>query len=245
MNHNTGTTTGEWVVAVPVESGGEDAKNDNRYLTLGVWMSLPEIADGRFDVGAFADGSVSFGTRDALNALTGEAKYEGPATGVYARGVYARPAGSAAGREGNPPVASAQVGSFDATTKLTANFGAAGDTPSMTGSVGAFMENGTPLGDWSMQLDEAVPGDDAVLLRGLVTGEADGRILSGRWGAEFFKSGYNEANDAPDMHAHPGYAAGIFSASTRDENSPQDLNALHILGAFGASRVGGDPTPTD
>ena len=142
-------------------------------------------------------------------------------------------------------MASAQVGSFDATAKLTANFGAAGDAPSMTGSVGAFMENGESLGDWSVQLGRAAPEDDAVLLKGTVAGEADGRILSGQWGAEFFKSGYDQANDAPDMHAHPGYAAGIFSASTQDENSPQDLNALHILGAFGASRVGGDPTPTD
>ena len=63
------------------------------------------------------------------------------------------------------------------------------------------------------------------------SGEADGRLLAGQWGVRFFKRAPGESDAL-----HPGYAAGTFSASTVDENTPLDLNALHIIGAFGTER---------
>ena len=221
---------GEWRLRTDIDTS-TPAKVDKHYLTLGYWLALPEIADGAFDVGAFANGSVPY-TRAELNALTGEARYRGPATGIYGRGVYGNPTGSQAGRGQDPVVTSAQVGSFIATADLSARFGAAGDAPRITGTVANFTENGASLGAWLVALGWARPADAAaVLLRGVTSGAADGRQLTGQWGAEFFKSGAETT-----ANPRPGYAAGTFTASTVDENTPQDINALHIIGAFGAER---------
>ncbi len=231
------TITGVWSVAVRETGEDTPGKDDDHYLTLGVWMSLPEIADGRFDAGIFANGNVPV-ARDTLQALTGEARYIGPATGIYGRGVYGQAADPGQGRSGRPAVESAQVGSFRATAELTADFGAATELPRLRGFVNRFMENGSSLGDWTVQLDRTDGTDhrpdDAARYEmwSRASGEADGRRLEGEWAAEFFESTVGAA----DTNLHPGYVAGTFGVTTRDEDTPQDLNALHILGAFGAER---------
>ena len=224
-----GSVEGLWQISL-VES------NDDAYLSLGAWLSLPDYADGRFDVGAFAEGSMPY-TRAALNALTnpltGDVKYEGPATGIWAKGVYERPRASTDGRPDDcncEVVKDTEVGAFSAQTHLWANFGTSGDAPMVDGYVHDFRENGASLGSWFVQLDNAMPADDTTtLLNGATSGEADGRLLQGQWGVRFFQ------REAVEI-SHPGYAAGTFSASTVDENTPLDLNALHLIGAFGTER---------
>ena len=250
-----GSLRGVWQLNVNTQTPREEPELDDHYLMLGAWMSLPEIEDGRFDAGVFANGNVPVAA-DTLRAMTGEAKYVGPATGIYARGVYGQAASPGQGRSGTPAVESAQIGSFSATTELTADFGAATELPRIRGFVNRFMENGSSLGDWTVQLDRTDAhdhheGDNFHQMHGVVSGEADGRRLTGNWGAEFFESTVGAAED--DTNPHPGYVAGTFGAFTGShlpgddpqdaentpqdaENTPQDLNALHILGAFGAER---------
>ncbi len=203
---------GTWQVVVEVESA-IPAMPDEEYLTLGVWLSLPDRDDGRFDVGAFADGAKPFQRAD-IDTLTGTAEYTGPATGVYAA------------NEGTET----WVGSFDATATLEANFGPTGPTvPVVDGFVRDFMENGQSLGDWIVELDDttgAATGNDTLFI-GNTSGEADGRRLTGRWGVRFFENG-----DEPDPVDHPGYAAGTFTSSTEEEAE----GTLEIIGAFGATK---------
>ena len=229
-----GSVEGLWKLSLKTE----DPIKDKAYLSLGVWLSLPDMADGRFDVGAFAEGNMP-SARAALDALTGTARYEGPATGIWAKGVYPRPRASTDGRPSDcdcPVVGSTEVGAFSAQTHLWADFGTATDAPVVDGYVDTFTdENGTSLGKWFVQLDPtALPDPDAdatTLFNGMTSGEADGRVLAGQWGVRFFKRTPNESDAL-----HPGYAAGTFSASTVDENTPLDLNALHIIGAFGTEK---------
>ena len=236
-NSRDGSLEGLWRLDV------ETVSQDEAYLSLGVWLSLPDLADGRFDAGAFAEGSMPF-TRGDLNKLTGEVKYEGPATGLYTTGVYPRPRASTDGRPNDcncPVVEGAHVGSFVAKAELVANFGTtATDPPMVGGFIQDFREEGMSLGSWSVELvgadnngmiaDDATYGDaTTALLNGMTMGEADGRILEGQWGVQFFSNGN-------DSGVAPGYAAGTFSASTQDENTPLDVNALHIIGAFGTEK---------
>ncbi len=203
---------------------------DEEYLTLGTWLSLPDRDDGRFDVGVFADGASAF-ERDDLDSLTGTAEYVGPATGIY---------GTA-----DP---TARIGSFVATATLQADFGAnagpTGDSPTVSGYVRDFMENGVSLGDWSVELDPVVARtgdplfthhpDDVVgadTVTSTVSGEADGRILTGQWGARFFRNGGEWHNDFGVGGNHPGYVAGTFTAAT-----PSPVDTLEIIGSFGAER---------
>ena len=104
--------------------GGQQT-DDEQYLTLGTWLSLPDFPDGRFDAGTFANGKAK--ANDRLNdlknvAATHTAEYEGPATGIYAEGDYRQATASEAGRGETPMVEHARVGSFAATASLTATF---------------------------------------------------------------------------------------------------------------------------
>jgi hypothetical protein len=231
---------GTWALHV------EDPVPDAEYLTFGAWLSVPDEDDGRFDLGVFASGKKPATNYSGL----GTATYKGSATGIYARGEYKQAGGSQQGRAGTPAVESARVGSFAAEATLNVDLGTGiGDTPSASGHVRGFEENGKSLGDWSVELIEADEVAVAMnpMFQGNSGGEADGRRLMGKWGARLFADGKEKALPSPmptdpaeikaaNLAAAPGYAAGTFSASTQDEDTPQKLDALHIVGAFGAKK---------
>jgi len=171
---------GNWVLSLAA-----DHNEDMQYLTLGTWLSLPDSADGEIDVGSFANGSAAF-TPTALAALTGTARYMGPATGIYSAG---------------------HVGSFVARAELDADFGAAGVHPTVEGRIHQFRENGERLGNWNLLLDQV---NLASSNQAGVSGRADGRDFEGNWNLGFYDDG------TARTPGHPGYAAGTFNAATGD-----------------------------
>ncbi len=208
---------------------------DAEYLTLGVWLSLPDSPAGRYDAGVFAEGQTPF-DETALTGLTGMANWDGPATGIYATGVYSS--------DSLRGVTSPQVGAFVAKATLRAEFGQVFE---VSGAIRDFEENGRSLGDWEVFLRQTAI-DASSLTAGLTAGEADGRLLGGRWGVRFFRDGNEQAPNNP--RNHPGYAAGTFIASTVDIVQQSRLGirersqeALHLIGAFGAQRRTGSQAP--
>ena len=255
-----GSIQGIWRLVLP-----EDQQADSEYLTFGTWLSVPDEDDGRFDLGTFAYGKASADTRLDTLVIEGThtAKYAGPATGIYAEGAYKQPTGSQDGRPQIPMVVDARVGAFSASVSLEATFSET-DPATLSGGVTGFKENGKGLGNWVVSLNQAedTGATGTVRFTGDTSGEADGRPWAGKWGANFFMDGEEgpvlKVADMPTglvdpaakaawiksrVHESvPGYTAGTFSASTVDEDTPQNLDALHIVGAFGATKQ--QPTPT-
>ena len=210
---------------------------DEYYMTLGAWLTYPDDPDDstKYHWGAFANNGFHEVrqrlSRAEINAFTGTATYEGPATGLYMTSTY-----SASGELG-APLELAKVGSFTATATINADFGSAGGVGGFGGSVTNFMENGESLGDWTVNLhntDEALwdgaGGTDTTLFVGRTGGDAAGEgypsdSLDGNWSVEFSSDG---------VGAGAGQAVGVFTASTPAANE----DALRIVGAFGAERQG-------
>ena len=208
------------------------------YMTLGVWLSVPEASTGEFDVGAFAEGKEGFVRNmvgvaaNSLDQLAGAATYTGAATGIYAK--------------------DARVGDFSATASLTADFEAntANSPGTVEGSVTNFRENGESLGAWTVNLLSATPADnESIIFVGSTGGTADGNALTGKWGAEFFGVELVTAppGTTPTDTTATGYrlqesgevtpptsVAGTFGASWEDSDDAS--NYTRIIGAFGASK---------
>ena len=197
---------------------------DTYYTVLGSWLRMPDssaAASTEYDLGVFAYASSgALDTVDTLEAFTGTASYTGPATGLYSAATYT---GTGATRT----LESATVGSFTATATINADFGAT--TTAWTGASGTvtgFMEDGEPLGDWTVNLPNTnTAGVWVNLFRGVTSGgQADGRSLSnGNWAVLFHRR---------SASGHPDLALGVFTASTA--GSADD--ALHIAGSFAAGR---------
>ena len=212
---------------------------DEDYLIFGVWLyvsHLPDSGTRDYGLGVFADGHAATElTRANILALTGTATYEGPATGLYTKATYSAPYTPPAfpATLGDRPT-DAQVGSFTATARITADFGTGGSAVTgMSGNVANFMENGEPLGDWTVNLNstDQVRSTRPELLElfyGSTGGQADGQSLSGQWGVQFYR---NSASGFPDS------AVGVFTASGFPASIPDgDINSLSIVGAYGAER---------
>ena len=189
---------------------------DGYYMTFGSWLVMPiasSAASSQYDWGLFTDGNAASRlTRAQVNALTGTATYEGPATGLH---IKARYSGST--------LRSAQVGSFTATATVNANFGSAGSVGGFGGSVTNFMENGESLGDWTVSLNnmDFTFANNRTLFLGRTGGTAGTRSLSGTWSLQILSDGTGA-----------GYAVGTFSAST----AANAYDALRIGGVFGVER---------
>ena len=197
---------------------------DTYYTVLGSWLRMPDssaAASTEYDLGVFAYASSgALDTAGTAEGFTGLASYRGPATGLYSAATYT---GTGAMRE----LESATVGSFTATAWLRADFGTTtGAWDGVYGTVTDFMEDGQPLGDWSVILPSTnTPGVWAELFRGVTSGgQADGRSLSnGNWAVLFHRR---------SASGHPDLALGVFTASTAGSAN----DALHIAGSFAAER---------
>ena len=186
---------------------------DGQYLFFGWWQRSTMTAGG--DVLAFDPfyGGTNPVADNQAAAMTGEATYEGPATGKYATKSF-----DAGG------LASAMAGEFTASAMLTADFGDATAVGTISGEVTDFMANGESLGDWSVMLEEVGFGDGT---SGVYTGTTAGMIGeaegTGSWTGQFFGGA---ATGVTGDAAHPKSVAGEFTA---------DFPAAHISGAFGAN----------
>ena len=225
---NGGVLEGTWEITADAVTGTPDS----RYLTFGVWASLPEDSGGEYEFGAFAD-AVGYALTEAnLNAISNEGlntdlgrtssediKYAGSATGLYTKGSYAS----------NGRAIGATVGYFTAAVNLTADFDTTSAFEDVMGTVTDFKENkdGPPLGDWRVSLRATAPASTGIFT-GVTAGVANGRALEGNWGMQFFSSDKDDG-----MQRFGGYAAGTFTALDAATSGARET--IDIVGAFGAT----------
>ena len=183
---------------------------DQNYLYFGYWMLEPSSATGTYEFASDYGGSNS-----AVSShvdLTGTAKYNGKAAGVYAT------QDSTAG-----VVTGASKGEFTADARLTAAFGDASAAGTIGGSISNFKDqDGEALSGWSVTLDAtALPTNTNAF--GTTTSATMGgaSALTGRWRANFFEDSGTADTDKPDA------VAGQFDALS---------SGAWIHGAFGANR---------
>ncbi len=178
-----------------------ESNADTDYLAMGYWLRERRersttrtnyvLAIGAGGNDPFQDGNV--------DGLTGTATYEGPATGIH----MIKENASAA------PV----FDYFDATARLTADFGDANSAGSVSGTiVDGMTVGGEPVPVLTLESASFVSS------RRSFYGNTSGNGLTGQWGGKFYSNGA-AATD------YPGSAAGTFGAKTSD-----DLQSL--IGAF-------------
>ena len=203
--------TGGQRVVIAYPRAAEEGNTD--WLAAGIWAFIPDSeAQDDYEFGAFADGGDPFDD-DNLQALTGTARYEGQAIGVY----YVSSSSSPNDDEGD-------AGPFTAGVALTADFGGADALGSISGTVSDVETSGGSL-EATLTLGTASIGDSN---GGFFVGDTamafGGRTYAGRWGGQFFGNG--AATDAPAS------VAGTFGATTSEAGATGSL-----VGAFGAERT--------
>ena len=183
--------------------------DDTDYLALGYWAWAPGPRINRRPfVGAAASGNDPF-QAGIITAVTGQAIYEGAATGLYAA-------------HGDP----ATFRNFGAGVRLTADF----DEDWIGGLLldGRDSASDEPLFEELTLGNAAIQTGDASLFRGEVSGLLGGKQAEGRWGGQFYGNGLASA-DIPVSYAEPpGSVAGTFGARAVGGDS--------LLGVFGAYR---------
>ena len=196
---------------------------DLDYMVLGVWLEVPDdIGQDSALVGVFVDGSDPFTSGNIVD-LTGTARYQGPAIGMYEERIV--------GSSDN-----IRIGSFEASADLNANFDAtAGAGGSISGTITGFEENGQSLGDWVVRLTTTTGIDSSNRVQGNPEiSRDDGRSFIGGigdWEAAFYGNGEMRAE-------HPASIAGSFWADVGSRTAPVlgDQGYLGLVGAFGARR---------
>ncbi|MCY3874218.1 MAG: hypothetical protein OXF88_07995 [Rhodobacteraceae bacterium] len=188
---------------------GDPPTPDTDYLSGGIWVYVPKKATAfsEYEFGVFVHGSDPF-DNDNLAGLTGTAKYEGDASGLY----------SDPGSDSNA--------FFSAMAELTANFedsGAGSET--ISGRIHSFMIGGKDVMDLELMLGEADLTAAAPPGTGLFTGTTsatyDDGDFAGKWGGRFYGDGENDDDQ-------PGSVAGTFGAADDDDRT--------FIGVFGAHR---------
>ena len=178
---------------------------DTDYMANGIWLVGFKDDDGiytGFRFGTAASGNDPYSANN-LAGLTGSATYQGPATGMY----MSKASSSAA----------PSFDYFDATARLTANFGDGTALGSVSGSItGGRTDGGGVVADLTLGSADITDRFSG----GNFDGETSGGGFSGKWAAKFFGNGAGAT-------VHPGSIAGTFGANSSD-------NLRSILGSFGA-----------
>ena len=207
---------------------------DQDWILYGAWLTTPDDnTTGEHRVGVFFDGMDTYGngTFDAM-VLTGEATYNGSATGIY--------------------VDRARTGLFTADATLKADFGMATEAGMIEGRIDNFRNtNGDYLGldtaanpndptaggenDWVVLLTStALPtsATNAVVAGMMPTGSADGVDWdNAQWNYQLYGGG-----DRLTTPAHPSGVAGTFRAITPDLDPGAGEEYKGVVGAFGAMK---------
>ena len=176
---------------------------DAQYMHFG-WWRRQTISDGMFRYGTFrgTNGSPLNGT--GFNGLEGTAVYQGPAIGQYA--IYA------------PLSPLSNHGNFNATARLTANFGNETDGGNISGSITGFDVNP----GWTVTLKETTMPSGAIA-QGDVSWMIDGNTEDGgNWDATF------HADLEDHIDTRPDGVTGTFSAHYDTVG--------RMVGAFGAHK---------
>lgn len=209
---------------------------DSDYLVFGVWLQEQVLAgDGSVQTplafAAFADGVDP--VEGDLTPVTGEAKYNGKATGVYTAGD--------------------SVDYFEGAAALTAKFGpmaadTAADPPitdndalgSITGSISGIVAGGEPMSDVinlrSAQITAAGAFSGATRM-GVGVIQDDDTVkypYNGMWSGNFY-NGADLEDGNPDLSEAPGAAAGTFGV-TGTMGEGDDAMTRSYVGAFGAHK---------
>ena len=195
----------------------------SNWLAFGHWLYTRKdpANSGAFDFGVFASGGDPYPGND-LAGLTGSASYSGKAAGMYTQ----------------PSESGTDIGTFSANVELTADFGDAAATGTISGRVFDFaLENGGTPALTELRLGTAVwhdpegttnifpgIGDSAVVAGGWIEGDGTGSGAGddgwqGGWGGKLYGTGAGL----------PTSVAGTFGAA----NAAGDGE---YAGAFGAYR---------
>ena len=181
---------------------GDTPTPDTDYLSGGIWVFVPKPATetGRYEFGVFVYGSDPFESGNVA-ALTGSAKYEGGASGLYS----------------DPDADSNSF--FSAMSELTADF----EDDMIDGRIFSFIINGQEIEDLELMLVETGLGTG--FFSGATSATYGDGEFTGRWGGRFYGNGAT-ANDKPGSVAGTFGAAddddrsfiGVFGAHRQAGN---------------------------
>ena len=196
--------------------------NYSDYLTLGYWQIVTKDPDTGnitgYTLGTAASGNYPF-TKENLGRLTGTARYDGLATGLYMTAQGGR---------------ISRVDYFNAKANFTANFGGPSALGTISGAITRGMtDRGLPLPDLTLGTAYITDAWDGGNFRGDTSGMTDsGVALTGTWGGKFFVDESLCTASIPPYCStpHPRSVAGTFGAKTAD-----DLQS--VLGAFGSENL--------
>ena len=240
------TSLAGYVVSVSIDAStaasfiltaAKDAVPDTSFLAFGVWLNEADSDDqtdgDQPSFGAFAGGGARLGDVDLI-AVTGTAKYNGAATGVYTAGE--------------------SVDYFYGDASLTATFGpAAADdtvTPAITaadaqgsisGTISGIVAGGTSMSDVinlnAAALDtNASQGFNGNARMGAATVKDDVATYkyNGSWGGHFYNQAMNDEDTDADesVTTAPGSVAGTFGVTGSDGGDDDPTRSY--VGAFGA-----------
>ncbi len=217
--------------------------DDTTYLAYGFWLKRTAQEDGStkydevetFTMAVGVDVTATGAGDNQIGSVTGDASYEGNATGVYVKNVT----------DNEGAVVTATSGLFSATAKLTANFGG-GDI----GVNSQFLIEGTLTGfhlqhgeenDWAVKLDSAdfsgrAAGEmEAGNIHGnTFSGETigDSTAAKGDWNGTFYGEAgsmidHDDDGDTAAVNQAPSAVLGEFNANFTDGTA---------AGAFGAKK---------
>lgn len=206
-----------WIF-VPDEGATSD-QPDYDYLHYGFWLKNTTDEDGVLtynEVQTFAGSSLL----PATQAVTGTAKYEGDAVGVYVREIYKTTDGK---------VDTATSGHFTADVNLTANFGtptsiAADDHNTITGTISNFvLSGGEDASGWGVNVEAGITGTN-VLENGTAKGGGAG---DGSFTGTFHGPDSMEDDQGTEVQLPPEALVGEFNA---------DFSNGAVAGAYGARK---------
>lgn len=189
-----------------------DADADTDYFAAGVWVRTPTDTESVTDEDSIEVGAFAAGTRlfDAANiqTLTGTAEYEGYANGLYTH---------------LDAESTREVGFFDATVELTADFGDTSQLGTISGELSNFRdEDGEELegfdGDFALGSAAITNLNDGGFFQGTI--QRDAGNFNGNWGGAFH--GIREDGNPAAIHGTFGIrgapevgasrAVGVFAA---------------------------------
>ncbi len=213
------------------------AENAN-YLVFGVWLREDSNGDNTADDPDFGAFAVGGSTAPAAAEITGTARYEGSATGVYTAG--------------------SNVDYFQGDATLTANFGTPGtdtdptaaddEAGTITGMIDNIVAGGNAMDDVIYLNDDGTPTDGNISGAGAISGDARMGTATtvdavttythnGSWTGQFYNGTADDADtaDVNESHVAPGSVAGTFSV-TGTTGEGDDAVTRSYLGSFGAHK---------
>ena len=218
--------------AVTAMDAAAQAAANQDYLAFGVWLHEDGDGNGTADdpqFGAFAAGGSAVTTTTYGGAeVTGQAQYNGSATGVYTEG--------------------SSVDYFQGDATLTAKFGDATALGTITGEINNIYAGGNRMDDTILLNDDGTPAEGNIAADGTFSGDARMGFKetvdavttyhhNGSWSGRF----YNGTADDPDTatvnesHVAPGSVAGTFGVTGTTGTGDAAVTRSYV-GAFGAHK---------